>query len=297
MSCPDCFRGNTSTSLPIGKEMIIHGIPTYVSGPHMDLTPRAIIVFISDVFGWKSINNRILADRYATKGQFLVYVPDFMNGHAVDSSAMELFDEIVRPSGWFDTVAKKPFRVMRAMGMVVPFLLSCSINATHPRVVSFIRKIRASPPPFATKSLKVGGAGFCWGGKHLMMLAQDAETSGVERRGSQIDTTPGNTQPFLDFAFVAHPVMIQVPVDIEAVKVPLSVSVGDVDIALKKAQAQQAKKILESKEAGRHEMFIIPGAKHGFAIRGHPNDKAEMEYADQAEAQALAWFVKWSATS
>ncbi|VUC30190.1 unnamed protein product [Clonostachys rosea] len=284
MSCPDCFRGNTSTGLPIGKEVKIHGIPTYVTGPHADLKPRAIIVFISDVFGWKSTNNRILADRYATKGQFLVYIPDFMNGHAVDSAAMELFDGIVEPSDWFDTIAKKPFRAIKAMGMVLPFFLSCSINSTHPRIVSFIQEIRTSLPPFATDDMKVGGAGFCWGGKHLILLAQDAETSRVD------------TRPLLDFAFVAHPVMVHVPTDIEAVKVPLSISVGDVDIALKEAQAQQTKKILESKEAGRHEMFIIPGAKHGFSIRGHPNDTTEIEYADQAESQALAWFMKWSKT-
>ena len=42
--------------------------------------PKRIIVFIPDAFGWKFNNNRILADHYATKGPFRVYLPEFMDG-------------------------------------------------------------------------------------------------------------------------------------------------------------------------------------------------------------------------
>lgn len=41
------------------------------------------------------------------------------------------------------------------------------------------------------------------------------------------------------------------------------------------------------------EMVILEGAKHGFAIRTHPDDEREMEMAMWAEEQALAWFERW----
>lgn len=80
MSCPACFSGQVHEQTVTGKETTIHGLPTYVSEPAEGVTPKGIVVIITDAFGWKFINNRGLADRYAKHGQFLVYMPDFMNG-------------------------------------------------------------------------------------------------------------------------------------------------------------------------------------------------------------------------
>jgi hypothetical protein len=80
MSCTDCFRGGVSGSEPSGTETTIHGIPTYVAQPEDGVTPKGMIVFITDAFGWKFVNNRVLSDQYAKKGGFLVYCPDFMDG-------------------------------------------------------------------------------------------------------------------------------------------------------------------------------------------------------------------------
>jgi dienelactone hydrolase len=80
MSCPACFQGGVSTSHPTGKETTVHGLATYVAEPEENATPKGIIVFITDAFGWDFVNNRVLWDHYA-KGGFLVYCPDFMNGN------------------------------------------------------------------------------------------------------------------------------------------------------------------------------------------------------------------------
>jgi dienelactone hydrolase len=79
MSCPDCFRGGVSKDHPTGKEAIVNGIRTYVAEPEAGLTPKGIIVFITDAFGWDFVNNQVLCDHYAKRG-FLVYCPDLMNG-------------------------------------------------------------------------------------------------------------------------------------------------------------------------------------------------------------------------
>lgn len=80
MPCPDCFRGGTTPEQPTGTVTTIHGLPTYVARPPGDVTPRGLVVFIPDAFGWDCANSRVLSDHYASKACCLVYLPDFMNG-------------------------------------------------------------------------------------------------------------------------------------------------------------------------------------------------------------------------
>jgi dienelactone hydrolase len=80
MSCPDCFRGGVWTDEPAGVETTLHGLPTYVASPGEGVTPKGIVVYVPDAFGWKFVNNRILADRYAQKAKLLVYIPEIMDG-------------------------------------------------------------------------------------------------------------------------------------------------------------------------------------------------------------------------
>jgi dienelactone hydrolase len=80
MSCPDCFTGNEHSGTLTGKEVKIHGRDSYVAEPPGGVAPKGIVVIVPDAFGWAFVNNRLLADAYATKGRYLVYLPDFMNG-------------------------------------------------------------------------------------------------------------------------------------------------------------------------------------------------------------------------
>jgi len=80
MSCPDCFSGTIHVGSPTGTVETIHGLPVYVTKPAEGVTPKGLILYLPDAFGWDFVNNRILADHYAQRGEFLVYVPDFMGG-------------------------------------------------------------------------------------------------------------------------------------------------------------------------------------------------------------------------
>ena len=127
--------------------------------------------------------------------------------------------------------------------------------------------------------LPIGQAGFCWGGKYTALLCADTEK------------TPDG-KSLIDCGFTAHPSRLEVPADLEAVKLPMSISVGDVDLAFKFSQVQEVQKIFERK--GRDfEIVVIPGAKHGFAIRGTEKDEVQAKQAKQAEDQAVDWFNKW----
>jgi dienelactone hydrolase len=137
--------------------------------------------------------------------------------------------------------------------------------------------------------LKVGAAGFCWGGLYTIFLAADGPSTRVHPYNR-----PEITKPLIDAAFTAHPSLVKVPRDIEAVTLPLNVAIGDEDTYMKGPLILQMKNILERKEGG-HEVVIMPGARHGFAIRTDPNDEVQMGFAARAEDQALAWFGKWFA--
>jgi dienelactone hydrolase len=223
-------------------------------------------------------------------------------GNSLDPRSIGLIDKIMEPASWLTTLVYKPIYAVQALMIAIPWKRKCGIPATHGAIVAFLQALRTSPPPFATANLKIGAAGFCWGGKHTILLAQDPSASRVVRHESQTNAAALGDQVLLDCAFTAHPSYVEVPVDIEAIRIPISVAVGDVDMAMKAPLVQQMKKILDAKNqngssssggAGDYEVIILPGAKHGFAVRTHPDDKHEMECAEKAEVQALEWFTRW----
>lgn len=83
--CVDCFTGAIREGTPTGTTSTIHDLPTYVARPAEGVTPKGLIVMIPDAFGWEFVNNRLLCDEYARKGEFLVYLPDFMDGEYIHS--------------------------------------------------------------------------------------------------------------------------------------------------------------------------------------------------------------------
>lgn len=80
MAWLDCFRGAIKDEKPTGREGIVRGLNTYIVEPGGGVTLKGIVVIITDAFGWRFPDNRLLSDHYAMKGGFLVYCPDFMNG-------------------------------------------------------------------------------------------------------------------------------------------------------------------------------------------------------------------------
>ena len=75
---PCCAAGSLHSGTPKGSEVKIHGVNAYVAKPSRNAAPKGIVVIITDIFGWKLPNSRILADKYAERLNATVYVPDFM---------------------------------------------------------------------------------------------------------------------------------------------------------------------------------------------------------------------------
>ena len=83
MSCPQCFSGHINPGTPLGRIENVYGRRTYIAEPPDGKAALGIVVIIPDAFGLPFVNNQILADHYASLGQYLVYLPDFMDGELI----------------------------------------------------------------------------------------------------------------------------------------------------------------------------------------------------------------------
>jgi dienelactone hydrolase len=284
MSCPDCFRGTIHEGTPTGKEETIHDVLTYIASPISGVTTNSKIIFITDVFGFNLVNNKLLADKYAADTGCLVLMPSIIPGGGAPLSAIELFDSLSTPVGLLDLPgqAKRVGAALRAAAIFAPF--AARTRHAFPKLLKFSRDVKASLPTDG----KLGVAGFCWGGMHSTKLTMEPAEEG------------GNVSLF-DVHFVAHPAGLKVPEDFSIAaskfKVPISFAIGDLDMVLSKDKVDGVESSLKEAFGGNldYEVKTYSGCKHGFAVRADPKRTVEDEAATQAAAQAASWFNKYLA--
>lgn len=72
MACENCKTGFAWGGKPSGSESKIANNDTYVTGTAKD----AAVFIITDLYGWKFTNVRLLADHFAKEANATVYLPD-----------------------------------------------------------------------------------------------------------------------------------------------------------------------------------------------------------------------------
>ncbi|OQE09289.1 hypothetical protein PENFLA_c114G08783 [Penicillium flavigenum] len=204
MSCPNCFSGHVHQGIPRGEVTSLHGLQAYTTKPLNDVPHRGIIIIVPDAFGWEFVNNRILADNYAEKGKYLVYLPDFMNGHAAPISMVSATKELLKTSG-LTTWLMKPYHLASMLTKMLPFMYYNTLGTSWPIVRDFFKSVRENEGA----DLPIYGAGFCWGGKHIVNLAAGADMA-------------SNGKPLLNAGFTGHPSLLEIPSEIEKIKIPVS---------------------------------------------------------------------------
>ncbi len=171
----------------------------------------------------------------------------------------------------------KPYYLFWALYGLLPFFMSNRIGKSYPIVKGWFSQLRKAEGD----ALPIGAAGFCWGGKHTVLLAA----------GEQVDG-----KPLLDAGFTAHPSLLDVPGDIEKLTIPVAFAVGDKDNALPKAKAQKIKEVVEAlPESARGEIRFYAECGHGFAVRADVDDKDQVTVlarASEAEDHCIEWFKK-----
>jgi dienelactone hydrolase len=272
-------QGTIHKGQPQGKEELLHGLNTYVIGNRTN--PKAIIVMYSDIFGLLLPNNKLIADSFAKSGEYLVYLPDFFEGDPVGLKVADLLiptDNTKQSKlSWFTGIlASAPSFVM--------WMTRHKEGPTNKVCMDFLAKLRRATP----KSQKIGMVGFCWGGKYAIRAGLESEM--IEVDGAKV--------PLVDAVVALHPSHLAVPADVEKLVVPVSYGWGQEDTAVSIAQKGKVEDVhANAKTAGskvpemEHKVYT-PG-RHGFAVRGNPDDPKERACLEDSVTQVLTWFGRW----
>lgn len=168
------------------------------------------------------------------------------------------------------------YHAFRALAAAIPWMMRTGIGKTHPVVRKFFSDLRKEEGQY----LSVGAAGFCWGGKHAIMLAQDAKIDDM---------------PLVDAVFTGHPSFLEIPSDIEKLTKPVSFAIGDKDVQVSVEGAGKIKAIVEAlPEGAKGELQLYENCGHGFCLRADVSyeDSKIAQQAVDAEEQCIAWFQR-----
>lgn len=156
---------------------------------------------------------------------------------------------------------------------MIPWFYFNRIGRSWPIVKGFFEQLRKDEG----STLPIGAAGFCWGGKHTVILAQP---------GHDI-----NGKPLIDAGFTGHPSMLDIPADIEKMVIPVSFALGADDQMVGPKIQQQIKDIVENKPEGQKgEVRVYEKAGHGFCVRADHSLADVAQQASDAEDQSVEWF-------
>lgn len=265
--------------MPIGAEEQIHGLNTYVVGNKTD--PKAIIVVYSDIFGLPLPNNKLICDSYAKNGDYLVYMPDFFKG---DPVPLKVADVLLPVDASKQSLLGKYGGMLASAPSLLLWMRRHTFEQTEADCMSFLKALRLATP----QSTKIGMVGFCWGGRFA--LRAGLESNMVEKDGKKIG--------LIDAIVALHPSFLSIPDDVKYMVVPASYGWGLKDEGVpyqNKAKVEEAHE--EAKKEGKqvpemdHQTYD-PG-RHGFAVRGNPEDPIEKKALEDSEQQALEFFKKY----
>jgi dienelactone hydrolase len=273
-------QGTIHEGQPQGKEEVIHGLNTYVVGNRTD--PRGIIVMYSDVFGLALPNNLLIADSYAKSGEWLVYLPDIFKG---DPLTIKLADVLIPVDAAKQSSVGKYTGFLASTPSFLMWTTRHKVEGTNKICMDFLGALRCATPT----SQKIGIVGFCWGGKYAIR-------AGLEKNMIQVD---GKKVPLVDAAVGLHPSNLTVPEDVETLVVPVSYGWGQEDSQVSieqkgKVEAVHAKVKKEGRTVPEMEHQIYRPGRHGFAVRGNPDDPRERACLEDSVTQVLNWFGRWN---
>jgi dienelactone hydrolase len=144
---------------------------------------------------------------------------------------------------------------------VGPFFYFHRTSVTGPIVKNFFTILRTENP-----DLKIGVAGFCWGGKYAILLGQE--------HFSDIH--------LVDAVFAAHPSMLAIPVDVQQPFAPVSIAIAGKDHRYTPKVGEQVEEIWKKGDFSKWEQIVYKDAEHGYAVRGNMNDPTQKEDMEKA---------------
>jgi dienelactone hydrolase len=261
-----CLSGYLNDSAtPTGREEVVNGLQCYIA-ENKEKCKTKTIIFIPDIFGYKTPNVRLLADEYAKAG-FYAYVPDFYNGDALPYSFLQSIEPPLKTREQLGIFSKTKNSATVALTLG-PWAIKHRESVAQPIIDKFFKEIKAMPGVG-----KIGTIGFCWSGRHAVLLV--------------------HADGLADAAVVCHPALLGIPTDIEGVTKPITFAVGDKDSVLDNGSVGKISDILAAKKDVPHEVRIYKDQVHNFALRGDWSSAEDKKAMDEATRQGIDWLNKY----
>jgi len=104
--------------------------------------------------------------------------------------------------------------------------------------------------------------------------------------------------PLVDAVVALHPSNLTLPFDAELPAAPTSYGWGQEDSFVSIELKGKIEGIHDAaREAGKEvavtEHRVYHPGRHGFAVRGNPDDPAEKKILEDSVTQVMEWFAKW----
>jgi dienelactone hydrolase len=235
----------------------------------------------SDIFGIPLINNRLLADAYAKSGDFLVYLPDFFKGDPVPLSTA---DVLLPVDAKKQSTFAKYGGLLASAPQFVMWMTRHKAGPTEKVCMDFMAALRRATP----SNQKIGMVGTCWGGKYALQ-------AGLERNMIDVD---GKKVPLVDAVCVLHPSNLVLDDDVATIVVPASYGWGvedqGVSFAQKgKVEEAHARLLKEGRKIPEQEHRVYTPGRHGFSVRGNPEDPEEKKALEDSYKQVMDWMERW----
>ena len=257
----------------------MHGLDTYIVGNRTN--PRATIVLYSDIFGIPLINNRLLADAYAKTGEYLVYLPDFFNG---DPVPLRTADVLLPVDAKKQSALSKYGGLLAAAPSFIMWMTRHKAGPATQACIAFMSALRRATP----LAQKIGMVGTCWGGKYAVI-------AGLEEHMVEVE---GRKVPLVDAVCVLHPSHLALEADVATLVVPVSYGWGVEDQGVSfetkaKIEAIHERLRAEGRKIPEQEHVAYKPGRHGFAVRGNPEDPDEKKALEDSYQQVMTWMKRW----
>ncbi|KAJ1566835.1 hypothetical protein HK405_008230 [Cladochytrium tenue] len=271
LSC--CLSGSVwDEGEPTGRLEKIGGVDCYVAASSNPESTDYIMI-LTDVFGIKLINTRLVADRFASKG-YQVVVPDILAGDEADPDEME---ELMEPTKGLIHGVVKTVKTLAFLPRYLTWRRRHGDDTTLPVISAVAAELRAAPTAAGPAARRIAAVGYCFGGRPAVILSVAGD-------------------PAFDAFAVAHPSGLKLPEDLDAVALPGLFCLAEDDMALPPPKAAQVKAAFA--DAGRRagkpavEVKDYAGTRHGYAVRAKLSDEVARKARDQTLEDMVAFFNK-----
>ncbi|BGP26577.1 hypothetical protein JCM10295v2_005530 [Rhodotorula toruloides] len=244
------------------------GLSYYFSAGKPEEKERAIVLG-TDIFGLGLVNPKILADWFAEKTGFPVFVPDYFEGDYIDTSTIK-----PQLAALEEPMKNKTFleRTLIKISLISGMLLKVGPRyfLRHRMSRCFCRDLKEQ-----NGFKRLGWIGYCWGGALAVLLS-------------------GENSP-LDTSICFHPGTLTVK-NFEDIRRPFMLVCSEEDMSFEplKPAALSALSTLSSSHNIPTKVYDDnPGTVHGFGCRPRLSDPRTKEAFEKGLERSREWFAQY----